>query len=216
MTALWITAAEHKPCYVPVSTQSQHSEVLPMWKCCWPLPFFFAVPSRPLCRSAPHRIQLRWSVENIDSPGPPALGHLRLWESTAVSAPPKKHGSCSCLTQTYRTMLSVFTQTAQAREYINCGPHSHLDDKSLFWLLFLKLIINEIQSLLLTRCAEFSPGLKSASWVMQRDLLWLNAHSPNWISTSASSSPSCLDKRWWKISTPALIKEMGHFDPTLN
>lgn len=59
-------------------------------------------------------------------------------------------------------------------------------------------------------------GLKSASWVMQHDLVWLNAHSPNWISTNASSSLSCLDKRWWKISTPALIKEMGHFDPTLN
>lgn len=91
--------------------------------------FSLAVPSRPLCRSAPHRIQLRGArgVENIDFPGPPALGHLRLWESTAVSAPPKRHGSCSCLTQTYRTMLSVFTKTAQAREYISRGQHSHLD-----------------------------------------------------------------------------------------
>lgn len=35
---------------------------------------------------------------NVGSSGPPALGHLHLWESTAVSAPRPKHASHSCLT----------------------------------------------------------------------------------------------------------------------
>lgn len=184
-----------------------------MWKCCWPLPFFFPVPSRPPCRSAPRRVQL-WrikGVENIGSSGPPALGHLRLWESTAVSAPWTKHGSYGCLTQACKTMLSVFTQTARAREYISCGLHSHLDDKTLFWLH----ILNPPQICHRACMKSSHRGLTSTLWVMQHDIVWLNAPSLNWIPTNASSLP-CLDKRRWKISTSALIKEMGHFDPTLN
>lgn len=68
---------------------------------------------------------------------PPALGHLRLWESTAVSAPRPKHASYSCLAHACRTALSVYTQTAQAREYINHRLHSDLDNKFLFWLHIL-------------------------------------------------------------------------------
>ncbi len=66
---------------------------------------------------------------------PPALGHLRLWESTAVSAPQAQHASYGCLTHAC-TMLSVCTQTAHARECINQRQHSDLDGRFLLWLHF--------------------------------------------------------------------------------
>lgn len=76
-----------------------------------------------------------WKVRNqglLRATSP--LGHRHLWESTAVSAPWPKHASYACLTLACKTMLSVRTQTARAREYINQRPHTDLDGKLLLWL----------------------------------------------------------------------------------
>ena len=179
---------------------------------------FLPVPSRPqhlqCFRAASNCAE--WKVRNqglLRATSP--LGHRRLWESTAVSAAWPKHASYGCLTLACKTMLSVCTQTARAREYINQRPHTDLDGKLLLWLHIFIIFFDRAKTRYIRRTRGFSGGLRLVLWIMQHDIVWLNAPSPNWIPSDASSPP-CLDKHWWKITASALIKEMGHFDPTLN
>lgn len=216
MTELWITicgSGGWTVWYSCINTMSAWRSAVDV-KVLLTSSIFLPMPSRPPCCNAPRCIQLcrvkRCGIKG--SSRPPALGHLRLWKSSAVSAPRPKHASHSCLTHACKTMLSVGIQTAQAREYINHRLHSDLDGKFLLWLHILDRAKFRY---MLHRSSRGGGGLRLVLWIMQHDIVWLNAPSPNWIPTNASSPP-CLDKYWWKITASALIKEMGHFDPTLN
>lgn len=137
---------------------------------------------------------------------PRALGHLRLWKSSAVSAPRPP-----CIMQLPHTHLqNVIHLHRQLRpeNILTTGYTATSDFASdcTFWTM-------PKSGICCTQCSR--GGLRLVLWIMQHDIVWLNAASPNWIPSNASSPP-CLDKYWWKITASALIKEMEHFDPTLN
>lgn len=99
---------------------------------------FLPVPSRPPCCNAPHCIQL-CGVKSVESEAP--LGHQPLDTYTYESQPQcqhhDQHASYSCLKDAWETTLSVYTQTAQALEYIIYRLHNDLDGIFLLWLHIL-------------------------------------------------------------------------------
>lgn len=168
---------------------------------------FLPVRSRPPCCNTPHNIQL-CRLKGVESRAPP--GHRPpdtcAYESQQQCQHHHQHASYSCLTHACKTKLSVCTQSRSGRRiyypqtakwpwWQKCSP-LHFEAKTCV-------------------ARRLLGGLRLVLCIMQCDIVWLNAPSPNWIPTNASSRP-CLDKYWWKITASALIKEMEHFDPTLN
>lgn len=216
MAALWITASERKPCYVPrINTESALWSAADV-KVLLTSPIFLCGAIKatvPQCFRTASNCGGVWKTSTPRAHQPSATCVYESQQRCQHRRGSIAHAAAShrpteqCYLSSHRQrrpeniLTADPTATLMIKVYLDCPQINNNRHKKIWFC---------------PRVAEFSLGLKSASWVMQHDHLRLNAHSPNWISTSASSSPSCLDKHWWKISTPALIKEMGHFDPTLN
>lgn len=170
---------------------------------------FLPVPSRPPCRSASHHIQL-CRLKGLQSRAPVQATSFRtpvlMRVKCSVSMPTGMHHAVASHMPAEQHYLSVHRQP---REYIILSLHSDLDGK---YPPPPRLHNAKLRYMLHARLYR---GLWLVLWIMQHDIVWLNAPIPNWIPTYASTPP-CLDKYWWKITASALIKEMEHFDLTLN